>query len=202
VAAITERLCSSDISSTQVSQAAAFHDDVLDDWRNQPLDMIIYLYLDAIYEIMRLDGQIRDAAVLIASGVNPKGRHLILGVSVSLDEHEVHWRDFQHSLVERALKGVKFIISDAREGMQAARKAIFSGIPWQRCQPVLDGLSRVPPPAECQPVCASPEHETGSGSSFVPAVFRDYTHYLQCTRSRPGRHLVCQVPVKSTGQAC
>ena len=38
------------------------------------------------------------------------------------------------SLVERGLNGVDLIISDAHVGLQAARKAMFSGIPWQRCQ--------------------------------------------------------------------
>jgi transposase-like protein len=134
VAAITERLCGSDISSTQVSRASAQLDEVLEAWRNRPLDIVIYLYLDAMYEKVRVDGQIRDAAVLMASGVNLKGKRLILGVSVSLGEHELHWRDFLHSLVERGLDGVELIISDAHEGLQAARKAVFSGIPWQRCQ--------------------------------------------------------------------
>jgi putative transposase len=134
VTAITERLCGSEISSTQVSQAAAMLDEVLEAWRNRQLGTIIYLYLDAMYEKVRVDGQIRDAAVLIASGVNLKGKRLILGVSVSLGEHELHWRDFLQSLVERGLRGVELIISDAHEGLQAARKAIFSGIPWQRCQ--------------------------------------------------------------------
>ena len=69
VAAITERLCGSEISSTQVSKAAALLDEVLKAWRNRPLGAIIYLYLDALYEKVRLDGQIRDVAVLIASGV-------------------------------------------------------------------------------------------------------------------------------------
>jgi len=134
VAAITERLCGSQISSTQVSRAAALLDEVLQAWRNRPLDAIIYLYLDALYEKVRLDGQIRDAAVLIASGVNPAGKRLILGMSVSLGEQELHWRDFLQSLVERGLKGVELIISDAHVGLQAARKAVFSGVPWQRCQ--------------------------------------------------------------------
>ena len=78
--------------------------------------------------------QVRDAAVLIASGVKLDGKRLILGVSVSLGEQELHWRDFLHSLVERGLNGVELIISDAHVGLQAARKAVFSGIPWQRCQ--------------------------------------------------------------------
>jgi putative transposase len=134
VAAITERLCGSEVSSTQVSRAAALMDEVLETWHNRPLSTIIYLYLDAMYEKVRVDGQIRDAAVLIASGVNLEGRRLILGVSVSLGEQELHWRDFLQSLVERGLNGVELIISDAHVGLQAARKAVFSGIPWQRCQ--------------------------------------------------------------------
>lgn len=134
VAAITERLCGSQISSTQVSRAAALLDEVLEAWRNRPLGTVVYLYLDARYEKVRVDGQIRDAAVLIASGVNLEGKRLILGVSVSLSEQELHWRDFLQSLVERGLNGVKLIISDAHAGLLAARKAVFSGIPWQRCQ--------------------------------------------------------------------
>ena len=134
VSAITERLCGSEISSTQVSRATALLDEVLEAWRNRPLGTVIYLYLDARYEKVRVDGQIRDAAVLIASGVNLEGKRLILGVSVSLGEHELHWRDFLHSLVERGLNGVELIISDAHEGLQAARKAVFAGGPWQRCQ--------------------------------------------------------------------
>jgi len=64
------------------------------------------LYLDARYEKVRMDGQIRDAAVLIASGLNPEGKRLILGISVSLSEQELHWREFLQSLVERGFKDV------------------------------------------------------------------------------------------------
>jgi putative transposase len=98
------------------------------------LGTVIYRYLDALYEKVRLDGQIRDAGVLIASEVNLEGKCLILGVSVSLGEQEPHWQDFLQSLVERGMTGAELIISDAYIGLQAARKAVFSGIPWQRCQ--------------------------------------------------------------------
>jgi len=134
VAAITERLCGSAVSATQVSRAAILLDEVLESWRNRPLGPTVYLYLDARYEKVRMDGQIRDAAVLIASGVNPERKRLILGVSVSLREQEIHWREFLQSLVERGLTDVKLIISNAHTGLQAARKAVFSSIPWQRCQ--------------------------------------------------------------------
>ena len=134
VAAITEKLCGSGVSSAQVSRAATMLDEVLEPWRNRPLGAVIYLYLDALYEKVRVDGQVRDAAVLIASGVKLDGKRLILGVSVSLGEQEQHWRDFLQSLVERGMNGVELIISDAHVGLQAARKAVFSGILWQRCQ--------------------------------------------------------------------
>ncbi len=134
VAAITEQLCGFEVSSTQVSRAAADLDAVLTAWRTRPLDAYPYVYLDARYEKVRQAGQVRDAAVLIASGVDATGKRAILGVSVALSEQEVHWRTFLQSLVERGLRGVQWIISDAHAGLQAARLAIFGGVPWPRCQ--------------------------------------------------------------------
>jgi transposase-like protein len=134
VAAITEQLCGTAVSSTQVSRAAAQLDAVVDAWRTRPLGRVPYLYLDARYEKVRQDGQVRDAAVLIASGVNHTGHRQILGVSVSLGEHEVQWRTMLQHLVARGLSGVQLVVSDSHAGLQAARKAVLGGVPWQRCQ--------------------------------------------------------------------
>jgi len=82
------------MSSMQVSHAAQLLDADLEKWRNRPLGEYIYLFLDAYYEQVREDGQVRDLAVLSATGINPAGKREILGVSVSLSEHEVHWRAF------------------------------------------------------------------------------------------------------------
>lgn len=134
VATIVEQLCGTSISSSQVSRAAKLLDENLDAWRNRPLGETVYLYLDARYERVRQDGQVRDAAVLIAMGVDLAGYRQILGISVSLGEHEVHWRTFMHNLVARGLRGVQLVISDDHAGLKAARVAVFGGIPWQRCQ--------------------------------------------------------------------
>jgi len=111
VTAITEQLCGTAVSSTQVSRAAALMDETLEAWRNRPLGEIVYLFVDARYEKVRQDGQIRDAAILIASGVDCRGKRQVLGVSVSLSEQEVHWRNFLQSLVVRGLCGVQLITS-------------------------------------------------------------------------------------------
>ncbi len=134
VAAITEQLCGTQISASQVSRATQTLDQELAAWRNRPLGEIVYLYLDARYEKVRQAGSVRDAAILMASGVNKDGKRTVLGISVSLSEAEAHWRSFLEGLVKRGLEGVQLIISDDHAGMQAARKAVFSGVAWQRCQ--------------------------------------------------------------------
>jgi len=134
VKAVTEKLCGVSISSTQVSRAVAELDPILEQWRERPLGSYRYLWFDARYEKVRQAGGIQDAAVLLAIGVNDEGKRDVLGVSVSLSEAEVHWRDFFQSLVKRGLTGVQLITSDAHSGLKAARKAVFAGVPWQRCQ--------------------------------------------------------------------
>jgi len=134
VKTITEQLCGIEVSATQVSRATAQLDEVLQEWRERPLGEISYLFVDARYEKIREAGQVRDVAVLVASGITPEGERQILGVSVSLSEHETHWKAFLKSLKERGLHGIKLIISDDHEGLGAARRAVFGGIPWQRCQ--------------------------------------------------------------------
>ena len=134
VKAITEELCGVEISATQVSRATAQLDAVLQEWRERPLGEIVYLYLDARYEKVREAGQVRDSAVLVATGITPTGERQVLGVSVSLSEHESHWRAFLQSLKERGLQGVQLIISDDHAGLGAARRMVFGSVPWQRCQ--------------------------------------------------------------------
>jgi putative transposase len=134
VAAITEELCGLEVSSVQVSRAATLLDEELAAWRNRPLGEIPYLILDARYEKIRHGGAVVSCAVLIAIGVTPDGGRSILGVSVSLSEAEVHWREFLASLQDRGLHGVRYIVSDDHAGLEAARTARFAGVPWQRCQ--------------------------------------------------------------------
>ena len=132
VAAITAELCG--LNSTQVSRAAALLDEGLEAWRNRPLGETPYLILDARYEKIRHGGSVVSCAVLVAVGVTTEGARSILGVSVSLSEAEVHWREFLASLQDRGLHGVRYIVSDDHAGLKQAREARFAGVPWQRCQ--------------------------------------------------------------------
>ena len=71
VTAIVEELCGLEVTSTQVSRAAAELDEQLDAWRNRPIGEIAYLVLDATYEKIRHDGAIRSCACSRRSGSTP-----------------------------------------------------------------------------------------------------------------------------------
>lgn len=134
VTAVVEKLCGLEVTSTQVSRAAAELDEQLSAWRNRPLGEITYLILDARYEKVRHGGAVVPCAVLTAIGVTPDGKRSILGCSVAMSEAEPHWRKFLESLLARGMRGVKLVVSDDHAGLKAARSATLSGIPWQRCQ--------------------------------------------------------------------
>lgn len=134
IAKITESLCGFNVSSAQVSEVSKKLDEHLNAWRNRPLEAHPYLLLDARYEKVRHGGQVINCAVLIAVGINLQGKRSVLGVSVNLSEHEVHWREFLKSLITRGLNGVQIITSDAHEGLKAALRAVFPHVLWQRCQ--------------------------------------------------------------------
>ncbi len=134
VTAVMGELCGLEVSSTQVSRATRLLDEELERWRNRPLGEAPYVFLDARYEKIRQGGSVVSCAVLMAFGVDESGHRTVLGVSVSLSEAEVHWRDFFAGLQARGLSGVRLLISDDHAGLKAAREARFPGVPWQRCQ--------------------------------------------------------------------
>jgi transposase-like protein len=92
------------VSSTQVSRAAAV-DSGLKAWRERPLGEVPYLFLDARYEKVRLEGRIVDCAVLMAVGIEASGRRRVLGCEIATSEAETKKRRFLESLLARGLKG-------------------------------------------------------------------------------------------------
>jgi putative transposase len=134
VSTVLESLCGTSVSSMTVSRASQDLDVVLTAWRERPLGVFPFVQFDALWCKVRQSGLVKDATVLVASGVGEDGKRSLLGVSVSSGEHEVHWRSFFESLVARGLRGVRLITSDDHGGLKAARRAVFGGVEWQRCQ--------------------------------------------------------------------
>src|SRR5260370_815796 len=101
--------------------------------RRRPLGESRYVWVDAVYEKVRLDDRVESMAVVIATGVNLEGRREVLGFDVVPSESEEGWSAFFKNLKERGLKGVKLVISDAHKGLMAAVRKVLKA-EWQRCK--------------------------------------------------------------------
>lgn len=134
VTKIVKELCGLDITSAQVSRAAAKLDEQLAAYQNRPIGEVVYLIVDARYEKGRRDGTVLSCALLAAIGGGPEGKRTILGCSVKLSESEAHLRRFRESLRARGLPGLELVVSDDHSGLRDAGEAVYPGVPWQRCQ--------------------------------------------------------------------
>ena len=133
---VTEELCGTSFSKSLVSQLAGSLDSELEAWRDRRLEAEAYPYVfvDARYEKVRLDGRVVGQGVLIVSGVRDDGMREILAVEVANTESEATYHELFRSLKARGLSGVQLVISDEHEGLKSAIARHFQGASHQRCQ--------------------------------------------------------------------
>jgi len=123
------------ISAAQVSEFNKELDAQVADFRNRPLaEEYSFLWIDAVYQKVRVEGRMVSVAVMIACGVNPAGSREILAVEPMFDESEDSWRVFFRRLKSRGMMRTELCISDAHAGIQAAVRKEWLGASWQRCK--------------------------------------------------------------------
>src|SRR5215204_7487087 len=107
VAAITEELCGTSVSKSQVSALVGRLDPDLAAWRTRPLTAAAYPYLvvDARYEHARVAGRVVGLGVLVVAGVRDDGRREILAVAEADTEREATYQALFQRLKERGLRG-------------------------------------------------------------------------------------------------
>jgi transposase-like protein len=94
-----------------------------------------YVWVDARYEHVRVDGRVLSQGVLLVSGVRgDDGRREILGVAVADTESAATYQEVFRSLKARGLGGVRLVTSDDHAGLRQAIAKHFQGASWQRCQ--------------------------------------------------------------------
>jgi putative transposase len=133
IEAVLAELGIAGVSAGQVSQLCGALDEKVRRFREGPLGEIRYMWVDALYEKVRVDDRVESMAVIIATGVNLEGRREVLGLDVIPAESEEGWAQFFKSLKERGLSGVKLVISDAHAGLKAAVRKVLK-VEWQRCK--------------------------------------------------------------------
>ena len=140
------------LSKSQVSAMAAELDEVVDSFRNRPLDRgpYTFVWIDALTQKVREGGRTVNVHCLIATGVNADGCREILGVDVTSSEDGAGWLAFLRGLAARGLSGVALVTSDDHAGLVNAIAAVLPGAAWQRCRTHYHRnlLTRVPKTAQ------------------------------------------------------
>ncbi len=118
VTEITETLCGTEFSKSQVSALTARLDTELETWRNRPLSgQYPYLIVDARYHKVRENHRIISKSILTAVGISKDGYREILAVECGITENETTWATVFKKLYERGLRGVLLVISDDHKGL-------------------------------------------------------------------------------------
>lgn len=135
VAAITEELCGTSCSKSQVSALTSRLDADLTAWRTRSLGEHAYPYLSmaARSEHVRSAGRVVSQGVLVVAGVRDDGMREILAVAVADTERAATDQALFQMLKERGRHGVALVTSDEHRGLRAAIGRHFQGASWPRC---------------------------------------------------------------------
>lgn len=157
------------MSKSEVSRLCSELDPVVEAFRTRPLSgEYLYVWLDATYHKVRVDGRVHNQATVVAVGVTSEGERQVLGRDVGPSEDRAFWTAFLRSLVKRGLRGVRLVISDAHEGLKQAIATVLSGATWQRCRvhfmrnllATVPQGAREPIAAIVRTIFAQPDHAT------------------------------------------
>ena len=122
------------IDRSFVSRCAAQIDEEVEIWKNRPLDQrYAYIWLDAIYTKIRIEGKVNSTAVLIAIGLREDGHRDVLGLHLGNRESYYNWKDFLQNLKARGLQRSELWISDEHDGLIKSIEECFPGQLRQRC---------------------------------------------------------------------
>ena len=131
---ITEALWGTRVSPSTVSNLNKKIYAKIEAWRNRPIESEHpYLYLDGIVMKRSWAGEVRNVSLLVASAVNAEGFREILGICEGAKEDKSGWSAFLLYLVDRGLKGVQLIISEACRGLTESTAEYLPEARWQRC---------------------------------------------------------------------
>lgn len=135
VGQVVETLCGKKVSKSYVSSITKLLDEEVYKFKQRRIDKEIpYLMTDVLYIKVRENRRVVSKAVHIAIGIDSKGFKNIIGFMISDSESEETWKDFYRSMLDRGLKNVEMVISDAHQGQVNAIQKTFTESVWQRCQ--------------------------------------------------------------------
>jgi len=123
------------ISRSQVSEMTKGLNEQVQEFRSRPLTgRYPVIWIDALYEKVRVDGRVISMAVMVVCSVNEQGQRKVLAIEPMMDESKESYSQLFQSLKQRGLETPSLVVSDANKGLTAAIRECFPGASWQRCK--------------------------------------------------------------------
>jgi len=115
---ITEALWGTRVSPSTVSNLSKKIYAKIEEWRHRPIKgEHPYVFLDGIVMKRTWAGEVCNVSLLVAIGVTSDGYREILGICQDAKEDKSGWSAFLRHLVDRGLKGIELVVSDACRGL-------------------------------------------------------------------------------------
>lgn len=132
---LAESLGIEDISAAEVSAMNKGLDDIVREFKEKPLEKEYpVLWIDAVYEKIRVNKHVTSMAVMIVKAINLDGKPEIIAIEAMDNESEATYTEFFNKLKARGVEKVWLCVSDAHAGLQAAIGKCWMGSAWQRCK--------------------------------------------------------------------
>ena len=124
------------ISRGQVSRITNSINEFVETFRKRPLKDVNFpvLFIDAIFEKVRVKWHATFTAILVVSGLNELGERDILAIEAYPDESKESYLRLFTSLKERGLECPRLIVSDGAAGLTTAMAEVLPEAKWQHCK--------------------------------------------------------------------
>lgn len=133
--ALSPLLRGAPLSKSAVSRIVGRLKALFDEWRGRALadQDVRYLYLDAIALKVRVARKVVSVPVLVALGVDRRGRKEGLDLERCASESTSAWEGFVAGLATRGVQAPVLVILDGSPGLAKAVAATWPGAARQRC---------------------------------------------------------------------
>ena len=133
--ALVPLLSGAPLSKSSISRLVARLEGAYQDWQQRDLgeERIAFLYLDAIYPLLRSASRVVKLPIFVALGIREDGEKVLLAMTSGASESTDAWRLLVEDLVGRHLSLPQLIISDGNKGLRAACDCAWPQADHQRC---------------------------------------------------------------------
>lgn len=134
ISSLLKEIYGVDISKDQVQMFVNTITEVVDNWRNRPLNpFYAFVYADCLYIPVIEDLKSEKKAFYVIIGVNAHGTKEVLGIWCDKTESASFWTTVFEDLKRRGVKDILYSTSDGVAGFKGSLETVYPKTQAQRC---------------------------------------------------------------------